>query len=241
MAWAVRESRGCPSGVVSRKIGGEPASYSALRVRGAYLSLNAMAHSTPPNPDEPSRALLRAVQEGLPAEVDRWFRAEHTPVFRLCLGFLADEAEAEDAAQDAMLHLQDRLATYDPTRPYRAWRNTVVLNLCRSRRRRIEARRRAENTAAAHRHEVPLPDPAQELERREVREVLRESLSALKPREREAFVLRDLEGLASAEVAQAMGIADSTVRSLLTLARRRLRGILGERLHPAAGEEGVHG
>ena len=182
--------------------------------------------------------LLGAVRRGEAEAVDTWFRAEHPPVYRLCFGFLADAAEAEDAAQDAMLHLMDNLDAYDPRRSYRSWRNTVVLNLCRSRRRGHEARRRAEDAAAAMRREHILPDPAREAGRDEVREVLRESLAALSPREREVFVLRDLEGQPTAEVAAALAIAEGTVRSLLTLARRRLRRLLGARLDPAATGEG---
>ena len=46
----------------------------------------------------------------------------------------------------------------------------------------------------------------------------------------EAFVLRDLDGLETPEVARALEITESSVRSLVTLARRRLRELLGARL-----------
>ncbi len=178
------------------------------------------------------------VLDGQAEAVDAWFRVEHPEVHRLCFGFLADAAEAEDLAQDAMVHLLDRLESWDPERSYRGWRNTVVLNLCRDRRRRTAARERAHAQAAEARLAVEhgvLPDPSVELERAEVQRVLRESLAALSPREREAFVLRDLEELATAEVAAMLGVSAGTVRSLLTLARRRLRRILGERLPGVAG------
>ncbi len=193
-----------------------------------------MADPPPRSSGTPSPDLLRAVRDGEAAAVDAWFRAEHTVVFRLCFGFLADGEEAEDAAQDAMLHLLDNLHAWDSRRPYRTWRNTVVRNLCRDRHRRREARRRAEDSAAERRGDV-LPDPTDDIVRGEVREVLRESLAALSPREREVFVLRDLEGMPTAEVAASLSITAGTVRSLSTLARRRLRGLLGARLDPAEG------
>ena len=193
-------------------------------------------------------ARLEEVRRGEPQAVDAWFRSEHPEVYRLCFGFLADNAEAEDVAQDAMLHLLDRLEGWDSNRPYRSWRDTVVLNLCRDRARRNEARGRAHVAAAALTAESKrtgaLPsagDPHGELERREVREVLMESLAALSPREREVFVLRDLEERSTSDAATCLGVTDSTVRSLLTLARRRLRGILDERLPgiESMGGEGV--
>ena len=59
-----------------------------------------------------------------------------------------------------------------------------------------------------------------------------QGLRSLSPRERETFVLRDLEGLATPEVARILDIGESSVRSLLSLARRRLRQLYGERIAP---------
>ena len=162
--------------------------------------------------------------------LDAWYRAEHPQVYRLCLGVLADANEAEDVAQEAMLALHDKLGDWDPARPWRAWRNTLVLNRCRDRIRRKEARRRAEEGAAAAGLPDRLPHPEREAERAELHDALSRALALLAPREREAFVLRDLEGGSTKEAAEAMGIAEPTVRTLLTLARRRLREHLIERM-----------
>jgi RNA polymerase sigma-70 factor (ECF subfamily) len=135
-----------------------------------------------------------------------------------------------------MLHLLDRLEGYDPTRPYRAWRDTVVVHLCRDRARRRAARHRAEEAAGAERGAPMLPDPQGEAMGVELREALTSALGALSPREREAFVLCELEGQAAATAAGALGIGESSVRSLLTLARRRLRNLLAPRL--GIGERG---
>ncbi len=186
--------------------------------------------SSPPTNDIVGPHLLAAVARGEPESLDRWYRSEHPVVYRLCFGFLADGTEAEDAAQDAMLKLADRLASYDPGRPYPAWRNTVVLNHCRDVLRRGATRRNAEQAAP-----VQLPTrlparPEDEANAGEIRELLHRALTQLSPREREAFVLRDLEGRPTREAAEVLGVGESTVRSLLTLARRRLRQLLGDRL-----------
>ena len=180
---------------------------------------------------------LRAVIDGRPDAVDAWFRSEYPAVYRLCFGLLASAAEAEDVAQDAMVHLMDRLESWNPGRSYRAWRNALVVNLCRDRHRREDARSRAHQRAHEAHQREPLPDPLQELERAEVQRELREALRSLSPREREAFVLRDLDGEPTHEVAEAMDVSPATVRSLLTLARRRLRALLGARLGLSAEGE----
>jgi RNA polymerase sigma-70 factor (ECF subfamily) len=167
--------------------------------------------------------------------VDAWFRAEHPEVYRLCFGFLGHAADAEDVAQEAMLHLIDRLREWDEARPYRAWRTALVLNRCRDRLRRRAARVAAEEAAARLRPEEWLPDPHEASTREEVERHLALALRSLPEREREAFVLRDLEGLETREAARLLEVGESSVRSLVALARRRLRKLLGAHLAPGGG------
>lgn len=199
-----------------------------------------MESPSPSPPQEDPSAFVAGVLAGDAGAIDGWYRREHPAVHRLCFGFLADAAEAEDLAQDAVLHQHDHLGAWSPAHPYRGWRNTVVLNLCRDRLRRLEARSRAHRSAAeeaAERAEAA-PDPSSALEAGEVQELLRETLEQLSPRERETFVLRELEGHTTEETAEVLGVGASSVRSLLSLARRRLRGLLAPRLSEfAAGGE----
>ena len=184
---------------------------------------------------------LPAVLRGDAEAQDLWYRSEHPEAYRLCLGFLADATEAEDVAQDAMLHLLDKLESFDLRRDYKPWRTSVVLNLCRDRTRRTEARKRAESSAAESVTREDLAEhsssrsrfvsrPDRDAEQNELQELLTGCLSQLTPREREVFVLRDLSQLTTNAVAELLDIGESSVRSLLALARRRVRSILGPQL-----------
>lgn len=190
-----------------------------------------------PASSRPEPGLIQAVIAGDAAALDRWYRQEHPAVWRLALGFLARAELAEDLAQEAMLRLHDRLDRWDPERPYAQWRNTVVLNLCRDRLRREGARDRAEAAAAEAQLPAVMPDPSSAVEQDELRDLLRLALEQLSAREREAFVLRELEGEASRDVAAVMGIEEGSLRSLLTLARRRMRDFLGRRAPEFVGGE----
>lgn len=174
--------------------------------------------------------LLAAATAGEADAIAQLYVREHPLVWKLCLGFLAQRHEADDAAQDAMLQLIDRLRSFDPRLPFAPWRNAVVLNLCRDRLRRRDARARAEQRAAEELPLRPLPSPSSVAERGEVQELVTASLARLAPREREVFVLHDLQGEPSATVAASLSIAESTVRVLLMTARRRLRELLAPRL-----------
>lgn len=188
----------------------------------------------PSSPDAPREAagaaLALKLRAGAGDALGAWYEEEHPQVFRLCLAFLGDPVEAEDLAQDAMLHLADRLDRWDPARPYRPWRTRVVLNLARDRRRRNRAM-----PGGAVMPELPdrLPAPELVAEQRELQALIGSALAQLPEREREAFALHDLAGHDTAEVAEAMEIGASSVRSLLTLARRRMRDLLAPRLQPS--------
>jgi len=183
-------------------------------------------------------ATVLAAAAGDPEAMDAFCRRQHPLVYRLCLGFLACCAEAEDAAQDGMLRLLDQLGHWDRTRSFATWRNAVVLNLCRDRLRRARRRRAAETRRPETAPAVEAADAA--LQRAETRLVLERALRVLPPREREALVLRELEGSDTADVALVMGVSPGTVRSLVTLARRRLRQLLHRELDPGAGAAEVH-
>ena len=181
---------------------------------------------------------IQSVLGGNSAAWGEFYQAEYPKVYRLCYGFLVDAAEAEDVAQDAMLQIVDRLHTFDLSRRFDTWRNTVAANLCRDRLRRRASRKRAEEGAAevaALRRPGGGPDPADLVSQSEVMALLQSSLASLTPREREVFVLRDLEGASSSEAAHVLEVSEGTIRSLLCLARRRLRTILGPRLPEYAG------
>ena len=71
-------------------------------------------------------------------------------------------------------------------------------------------------------------DPQQELTEAERRRALDLSLRLLSPREREALVLRDLEGLSTAEVAAALNVTEATVRSQISKARVKVKTFIEE-------------
>lgn len=186
-------------------------------------------------PDRDHDRLVARVAAGDPQAQDAFCRLHWPAVYRVCFGVLVDRAEAEDVAQEALVHLIDRAGEFEAGRRFDAWRNAVVVNLCRDRLRRSRTRRRAEDAARARALPALLPDPHAEAERAEVQEILASSLAALTEREREVFVLRELEGQDGNDVAAALGITAGTVRSLACLARQRLKRLLGARLPEYAG------
>lgn len=139
---------------------------------------------------------------------------------------LGDRAEAEDVAQEAMLRLW-RIAPdwRQGEAQVTTWLYRVVANLCTDRLRR--ARPKALD-------DVPDPkDGAPAVEARLIAAdrvlALETALALLPERQRQAVVLRHLEGLANPEVAQVMDIGVEAVESLVARGKRSLTALLAGR------------
>jgi RNA polymerase sigma-70 factor (ECF subfamily) len=125
-------------------------------------------------------------------------------------------------SQDVFLRLYRNLGKLE-THNVSGWLYRVTVNACHDLRRRTPATAPVEDAAA-------LPsldhDPQQSLTESERRKVLEMSLRILSEKERAALVLRDLEGLSTAEVAQALGSSQATVRSQISTARTKVRNFV---------------
>ncbi|MFT7617317.1 MAG: RNA polymerase sigma-70 factor (ECF subfamily) [Planctomycetota bacterium] len=184
---------------------------------------------------EEDDALVMRARLGNVDAIDQWLRRDFPLVFRVCLGFLGNYADAEDLAQESMIKLLDRLEKWSPEKSFRSWRNSVVANLCRDRLRQRKRTAFEMIDPDNLKPKIGITQPQQNAESAELQSTLIHALQSLSPREREVFVLRDLEGVPTAEVATTLAVQESSVRSLLTLARRRLRDLLSKRLDVDGG------
>src|SRR5205809_1074235 len=89
--------------------------------------------------------LLVLDQEGTQVEAfDRVFHAHHDYVYRLAHALLGDPHDAEDVTQDVFLRVYRALESYRAERgALRTWLTQIVVNTCRTHRRRNFWRRRA--------------------------------------------------------------------------------------------------
>jgi RNA polymerase sigma-70 factor, ECF subfamily len=146
-------------------------------------------------------------------------------VLRTALRLLGRLDLAQDAAQDAFLRLYRHLGRVDESRELGPWLYRVVVNVCRDvARRGGGARLVALSDAAA------LPSPSDGARERdeavavaEQRRLVQAALLTLPTREREAIVLRDIEGLTSEDVARVLGTSAGTVRSQVAAARLKVK------------------
>jgi RNA polymerase sigma-70 factor (ECF subfamily) len=159
-------------------------------------------------------------------------------VYMMALSFLKNEADAEDAAQEAFLKAYRNLASFRGESKFGTWVISITLNEARGRLRRMKAipTESLDESPDEDGHVSPalLRDwreiPSESLERREMREVLQEAISALPPIYRETFMLRDVEELSIAEAAAVLQITPVSVKVRLHRARMMLQKSLAPQL-----------
>ena len=159
-------------------------------------------------------------------------------VFGLALRVVGDRADAEEVAQDTFVRAYHALAGYEAERVaamrLRPWLAQIALNLARNRVRRRPPPHRPLEDGDGQPLAVAAPaaaEPAELAERRVERDVWVGLLAGLPRGQREAVVLRHVEGLPYAEVAEVLGRPVGTVKTHVHRGVRQLR----ERLE--AGKE----
>ena len=148
------------------------------------------------------------------------------PLLALAYRLTRDREDAREVAQEAFLKAFRSLGRFDLSRSFRNWLFQIAANEARDRLRRVK-RERAVFEAAAREPAAPAsgttPGPEAGRERSETRSEILRALDSLGPREREVFVLRDLEELDIRETARVLGCSSISVRVNLSSARRKVR------------------
>lgn len=173
------------------------------------------------NDREYAEAAQRGDEEAFAHLVRRYSGGLHRTVARI----LSDETEAWDVVQMAFLKAWQRIEKYDSRWSFTTWLYRIGTNLAIDFLRSRKSRNRIHQAGAEHRLRVVGEScPASELaEQSEVEGVIGHLLLALSPQQRSAFVLREVEGHETAEVASMLGCSATTVRNHIFQARKVLR------------------
>jgi len=141
-----------------------------------------------------------------------------------------NEADARDAAQEALFKAWRAFGRFDPERPIRPWLLRIVANEARNRRRGARRRERLFLLAAGEGEREHTSSVADDpLLGGADRERLRDALARLPEPAREVLVCRYILDLSEAETAAALGVAQGTVKSRISRALDNLREVYGSR------------
>ncbi|MFI5098220.1 MAG: sigma-70 family RNA polymerase sigma factor [Candidatus Acidiferrales bacterium] len=176
--------------------------------------------------------LIRRILAGESDVFHELIRPYEKMVYVTLFTMLRNETEAEDAAQEALISAFRYLHTFRGEAKFSTWLVTIAMNEGRLRLRRLK---RAAEDSLEDTVEEPEGDftpafltdwreiPLEALERKELRQKLREAVDSLPKIYREVFVLRDLQEMNQEETAAALGITITAVKVRLHRARMMLQ------------------
>lgn len=157
-------------------------------------------------------------------------------MFAVARRYFDQDEDAWDAVQDALLSAVKSIDRFDSRSRLNTWLHRIVVNAClmrlRTRRRRPETSiEEMLPTFIADGHAAKPAEPWRRagesgIEASEAATLVRRALEQLPDGYREVLLLRDVEGLDTAEAAAALGITENAVKTRLHRARLALRGLL---------------
>lgn len=166
---------------------------------------------------------------------DRWWQ----PLYRFGYRLAGNREEAEDICQESLVRAFRSVHELEDHRKFSSWLHRIALRVYQDRRRRERARPAIsldgmgeeadgagllDRLATEGRHATP--GPARDLEIWETRRLLQEALDELPEEQREAIVMREFQGLTTAEIAEIVGVPTATVRTRIFYGLKKLHGRL---------------
>ncbi len=145
-------------------------------------------------------------------------------VYSIAFRFSGDEAEAEDLTQECFIRLWKNLNRYNPEYKLKTWLGKMVTNLSLDFLK--SARKKNEKSRTMLDESLPVIDSSHhesELDASELHSIIIKMAERLNPKQRAAFILRDLEMLDVNEVCDMLGISAGNLKSNLYYARLSIK------------------
>jgi RNA polymerase sigma-70 factor (ECF subfamily) len=182
--------------------------------------------------EEEDAEVIRQVLLGNTAMFELLMRRYNERVYRAARAIVRDEQEAEDVMQQTYVNAFTHLRQFNGSSQFSTWLTRIAIN---------EALARVRRQGKYQVYDDELSDielfasrnvsenPERQAFTRELRELLEWAIDTLPDGAREVFVLRKVEGLSTAEVAECLGVTADVVKARLSRGRAVLRRILLER------------
>ena len=176
-------------------------------------------------------ALVHAAKGGDVQAFEELVRRYDRNVFRIAQHITHNREDAEDVVQDAFLKAYENLHQFQGQSKFYTWLVRIAVNEALMKLRRAKPGRVVSLDEDVKTEEDSLPrevadwspNPEQQYNQAELREILTKTIQGLPTTFRTVFVLRDVEGLSTEETAEALDLSIPAVKSRLLRARLQLR------------------
>jgi RNA polymerase sigma-70 factor (ECF subfamily) len=187
--------------------------------------------------DERAQSLIARIRNGESSLFAELVKPYERRVYATALALLRNEAEAQDAAQEAILKAFIHLGQFRGESRFSTWLIQITVNEARMRQRKQHAELFEPLAESRNDHDEEgaytprdFADwreiPSEALEKNEFRAILAKALASLAQKYREVFLLRDVEHMSIEETAHVLSISVASVKTRLLRARLMLRDVL---------------
>ncbi len=166
--------------------------------------------------------LIRRAASGELGAFDALVERKRDRIFWIAYHVVGDAEAARDVTQEVFFRLFRRLDRFRAGASFDAWLYRIALNLAIDHRRRERPHRETASLDEAGEAAAALP-AVEGARQSELRRIFVELSSRLGRKQRAAFILREIEGFSTADVAAILETTESTVRNHVLQARRTLQ------------------
>jgi RNA polymerase sigma-70 factor (ECF subfamily) len=191
------------------------------------------------NGDLTDPEIVRRVLDGDTPLFELLMRRHNERVYRTARAIVRDESEAEDVMQQAYVNAYAHLRQFNGRAQFSTWLTRIAVNEALARVRRKRNYQSVDDDTMdmeSSMSDAALPDPERQAAAGELRVVLETAIDRLADGAREVFVLRDVEGMSTADVATALDVSEDVVKTRLSRARATIRRDLIARSGASASE-----
>ena len=187
---------------------------------------------------EPDPTLIQRARQGEAAALGSLLAEVGPVVAQWAMVRTGDPDEAADLAQEVLILMTRKLASFRGDSRFLTWLFTVTRNQAIERHRSLARREQKMERLTSHMaKDNPVPrGPESEIDGARIRNVVGSFLRELPQRQREVFQMAEIQGLTSPEIGQILGLEPGSVRAALFKARRTLRRRILDQ-HPELVEE----
>ncbi len=193
-----------------------------------------------PQPEgPPDEQIVERVLAGDAAAFELLMRRHNAGLYRAVRSIIREETEVEDVMQAVYLRAYAKLGSFRKEARFRTWLTQIALHEALG---RLRSERRHPSVSLTLLEEpamestAPIATPELQASRRELAALLERAVDGLPELYRVVFVLREVDGMDTAETARALDVSEDVVKTRLSRARAALRQSLESMVGAAAGE-----
>jgi len=170
--------------------------------------------------------VVQRVIQGEPAHFEILMRRYNRRLFRVTRSIVTNDLEAEDIIQDAYVRAYEHLQQFEGRAKFSTWLTKIAIYEAYARIRRFDYQK-VDSISVLEGQGMDVKakgrDPEQQIYDGELKMVLEKAFDALPNDYRSVFMLREIEGLSTAETAECLEISEENVKTRLHRARAQLQ------------------